>query len=464
MRSSLVRSSLDSTPRRNGNERGPLLEDQRHPLNGELIRWGHPAEGSPANPVKLLVFAHTPPPHHGQSYMVKLMLDRLGGDARERVKAGLPPGEIECYHVDARYSETLEDIGSFRFAKAWLVVRYCIEAIWCRIRYQVTTFYYVPAPGKRAALYRDWIVMLLCRPFFRDFIHHWHAVGLGDWLRREGSWFERWLTHRLLGHASLGIALAIPSMRDALWFTTQRVELVANGIPDPCPDFDQGIAARRKARLGIREKLLAGAIVANDDVLLDEAGKDADVFRVLYLAHGLREKGVFDALEAIAIAQRRSKEAKLGVRFHLTVAGEFPRDDERVEFETRIAKPDLVGVVEYAGFVAGDRKKQLLEQSDCLCFPTYYHAESFGLVVVEAMAAGMTVVTTRWRAIPELLPSEYPGLIPIRSPEAAADALERALLRDDSELLRRHFIVHFTEQQHVETLQRALLLTAAVPA
>ena len=34
--------------------------------------------------MKLLVFAHTPPPHHGQSYMVQLMLDGFGGDARRR--------------------------------------------------------------------------------------------------------------------------------------------------------------------------------------------------------------------------------------------------------------------------------------------------------------------------------------------------------------------------------------------
>ncbi len=34
--------------------------------------------------MKLLVFAHTPPPHHGQSYMVQLMLEGFGGDARRR--------------------------------------------------------------------------------------------------------------------------------------------------------------------------------------------------------------------------------------------------------------------------------------------------------------------------------------------------------------------------------------------
>jgi len=34
--------------------------------------------------MKLLVFAHTPPPHHGQSYMVQLMLEGFGGDARKK--------------------------------------------------------------------------------------------------------------------------------------------------------------------------------------------------------------------------------------------------------------------------------------------------------------------------------------------------------------------------------------------
>src|SRR4051812_14201384 len=119
--------------------------------------------------MKLLVFAHTPPPHHGQSYMVKLLLDGFGGDRRskagdrKREVDGARVSGIECYHVNCRYSETLEDVGSFRLGKMWLVLRYSVEAIWCRFRYGVRAFYYVPAPGKRAALYRDWVVMLLCR-------------------------------------------------------------------------------------------------------------------------------------------------------------------------------------------------------------------------------------------------------------------------------------------------------------
>ena len=119
--------------------------------------------------MKLLVFAHTPPPHHGQSYMVKLMLDGFGGDRRKPKPHGGSPNAfgIECYHVNARFSQSLEDIGEFQGAKIFLILLFCLQAVWCRFRYGVTNFYYVPAPGKRVALYRDWLVMLICRPFFK---------------------------------------------------------------------------------------------------------------------------------------------------------------------------------------------------------------------------------------------------------------------------------------------------------
>src|ERR1700722_12415646 len=76
--------------------------------------------------MKLLVFAHTPPPHHGQSYMVKLMLDGFGGDCRGGKRGGNNFG-IECYHVNARFSKSLEDIGEFHGWKMFLVFFYCLQ-------------------------------------------------------------------------------------------------------------------------------------------------------------------------------------------------------------------------------------------------------------------------------------------------------------------------------------------------
>ena len=39
---------------------------------------------------------------------------------------------------------------------------------------------------------------------------------------------------------------------------------------------------------------------------------------------------------------------------------------------------------EHVGFVGGNEKKAFFENADCLCFPTKYEAESFGLVAAEA--------------------------------------------------------------------------------
>jgi glycosyltransferase involved in cell wall biosynthesis len=380
------------------------------------------------------------------------MLDGLGCD-RRHAPPGAPPAEIECYHVNCRYSDTLEDIGSFRLEKMWLVLRYCLEAIWCRFRFGARSFYYVPAPGKRAALYRDWVVMLLCRPFFRDFIHHWHAVGLGDWLRSEGTWFERWFTRRLLGRGSLGIALAIPSMRDALWFRSRQVEIVPNGIPDPCPDFETSILPRRRARLLARRRSLDGIALTAEQ--REAAGGNAGVFSVLFLAHCMRAKGLFDALEAVALANARLKSSGHTLSLRLTVAGAFAEPEEEVEFRARVAQPDLAGCVEYVGFVGDEQKRVLLAAHDALCFPSYYHAESFGLVVIEAMAAGLAIVTTRWRALPDLLPPDYPGAVALRDPEAIARALIAALDRDDT-VLQAEFISRFTAAAHLAELHKVL--------
>jgi len=102
---------------------------------------------------------------HGQSSAVLLMLQKFGGDRRKRNSAtsGHAYG-IECYHVDARFSKDLEDIGEFRGAKLAMLVFYCLEAIWCRFRYGVDNFT-TCGPRQRVAIFRDWLVMFLCRRF-----------------------------------------------------------------------------------------------------------------------------------------------------------------------------------------------------------------------------------------------------------------------------------------------------------
>jgi glycosyltransferase involved in cell wall biosynthesis len=413
--------------------------------------------------MKLLVFAHTPPPHHGQSYMVQLLLAGFGGDQRQRRREPPPPGAadrgIACYHVNARLSRTLEDIGEFRGAKLFLLLAYCVEAIWCRFRHGVTNFYYIPAPGKKSALYRDWLVMLLCRPFFKKMIFHWHAAGLAKWLETAVQIRTRALTYTLLKHVDLSIVLSNYNRPDAEKLFPQRVRVVGNGIPDPCPDFAQAVLPRHRARFAARQKLLAGQSPGPAEC--EKAGGDPRQFNVLFLAHCTRGKGLFDTLDGVALANARLARAGSPLRVQLTVAGEFMDPRERDEFDRRLRQPDLQTAsgqpaVRYIGFVAGDAKRRAFAGSDCFCFPTHYYAESFGLVVLEAMAFGLPIIASRWRSIPELMPPDYPGLIPPRQPERIAAVLVTMTASGTGEPLREHFLRHFTIEQHLDALARAI--------
>jgi glycosyltransferase involved in cell wall biosynthesis len=402
--------------------------------------------------MKLLLFAHVPPPHHGQSYMVKLMLDGFGGDQRKRdAEAPTAPYDIECYHVDVRLSQRLEEIGDMRLGKIFLLFFYCLHAIWCRFRYGLDTFYYVPTPGKTSALYRDWLVMLMCRPFYKRLILHWHAAGLAKWLETCTQIRSRALTYRLMKDVDLSIVLSRYNRADAEKLFPKRIEVVSNGIPDPCRDFESGVLPRRKARLEARRRLLAGeALPAQEQT---EAG-NPQIVRVLYLAHCTREKGAFDAMAGVALANKKLAAQHSPVSLRLTVTGTFVAPDDKMEFEKLMKDAAIAKCVEYAGFVAGPQKEQLLREADIFCFPTFYANENQPVNLIEAMAFGLPIVTTRWRSLPELFPAGYAGLVDVRSPEQIADGLVESLT-EDGENLRGVFLKNFTLESYLSGLANA---------
>ncbi|MGD0258570.1 MAG: glycosyltransferase family 4 protein [Verrucomicrobiota bacterium] len=411
--------------------------------------------------MKLLVFAHTPPPHHGQSYMVQLMLAGFGGDCRRRAgrvaSGGLAvPFGIKCYHVNARLSRKLEDIGDLRLSKLVLLLGYCLQAIWCRFRYGVQNFYYIPAPGKRSALYRDWLVMLICRSFFKRVILHWHAAGLAKWLELVVTMRSRSLTYRLMKQVDLSIVLSKYNRADAEKLFSRQVRVVSNGIPDPCPRFVQEVLPRRKARFAARRKLLSGETLEAAEALA--AGGGPQLIQVLYLAHCTREKGVFDTLAAVALANQRLRQRQAPVSLRLLVAGGFVRAEEKAEFERMLAQPGLADMVQYLGFVSGDQKNQLLREADLFCFPTYYENENQPVNLIEAMAFGLPILTTRWRSLPELFPANYPGLVNIRSPEQIADRLVALMMVETGEGFRDIFLRNFTLEQYLSGLAEAFTL------
>jgi glycosyltransferase involved in cell wall biosynthesis len=393
---------------------------------------------------KILVFAHVPPPHHGQSAMVKLMLEGL--------RSGVY-GDYEVHHVDARFSDTMEEIGGQGGGKVVRAVRFATQAIRARWVDGVETFYYVPAPPKGSAMVRDWIVMALCRPFFPEVILHWHAVGLGEWTmnaQKSGGLKDRlaaWLNRKMLGNHYRSWVLTEWGKADVSVFNPRDVRVVPNGIPDPCPDFETSLLGTRKKQAEVFRRALKNEETAE--------------FRVCFLGHCTAEKGLWDAMRAVAIAVDRLRTSHPQIRISLRVAGEFPAASDRATFEELSGELQREfrlkeSWVEHHGFVGGPAKRQFLESADCLCFPTRYAAESFGLVAAEALAFGIPAVTSDWRMLPELMGKVGLPVARVGDPESLAEGIIAAIGRDDPAALRASFIEHFTADAHLRQVAASL--------
>ncbi len=137
----------------------------------------------------------------------------------------------------------------------------------------------------------------------------------------------------------------------------------------------------------------------------------------------------------------------------------YPAEQE--EFNARIAAADLQWaggpLVRYHGFVAAEGKDRLFRECDCFLFPTYYLAEGAPVALLEAMAYGVEVVTTRWRALPELLPPGHPWLAEPQAPAQLAEQICALVGCPPNRLLRPHFLANYTEARWLERVRAALL-------
>jgi glycosyltransferase involved in cell wall biosynthesis/O-antigen/teichoic acid export membrane protein len=159
--------------------------------------------------------------------------------------------------------------------------------------------------------------------------------------------------------------------------------------------------------------------------------------RAARLPHGVLRIGVIGRInrmkgQAVLIdaAERLHGDARLPA-FELVIAGDAPPGQPQWQqrLQERVASSPLAPRTQLAGFVAD--VPALLATLDILVVPSTA-PESFGLVALEAMAAGVPVVASRIGGLPEVLGegAEAAGLlVPPGDARALAQALH-GLLRD----------------------------------
>lgn len=135
---------------------------------------------------------------------------------------------------------------------------------------------------------------------------------------------------------------------------------------------------------------------------------------ILCVARMYPRKRVGDLLEAAALLRPRIPGARV------RIVGKGPEWEDAVRLHAKLGLGETVTLL---GDVSRERLAEEYVSADIFCLPSVQ--ESFGIVFLEAMAAGLPVVACRAAAIPEVVEDGVTGLLaPPRDPAGLARALE----------------------------------------
>jgi len=302
--------------------------------------------------VSVLVVGQTPPPIHGQSLMIKMLLD------------GEPPG-VELYHVRMAFSDDINQVGRFRLGKMAHLVVVIFSVIYYRFRYSIRILYYPPAGPNLVPLLRDIVILLATRWLFAKTIFHFHACGVTDFISRL-PFPLKWLARFAMSQPSAAIQLSEHTASDPKYLAARRIYTIPNAAHDESKSMN---CVRRRREEG-------------------------ESLKVLYVGTVCEGKGVLVLIDALADAIRA------GNKLHVDIVGSFQPTEFREQVERQIETAGVKDFVHLWGQQTGKDKWQRFENADVFCFPTHYQSEGFPCVLVEAMCFSLPVISTRWRGIP----------------------------------------------------------------
>jgi len=143
---------------------------------------------------------------------------------------------------------------------------------------------------------------------------------------------------------------------------------------------------------------------------------------LLFISRLIPTKGLLDAVRACSVLHQR------GRSFVLCCVGDGPA---RGEAEAEVARLALRDHVRFYGYLPEPEAAAFYRHSEALVFPTH-HDEGLPMVLLNALAAGLPIVTTRTRgAIDYLVEPDNCLWVEPHDPEQLADRLD-ALLADDA--------------------------------
>jgi glycosyltransferase involved in cell wall biosynthesis len=243
--------------------------------------------------------------------------------------------------------------------------------------------------GSNASLYRESTYILLARSFKKKVVAHFHAGDIDEYFDLQPITGRRYI-RKALNACEHFIAVSEASARKLRRYVPKAsIKVIRNAIDTSLFSNSNRLPFRR-------------------------AGEPVNI---LFVGAMGKLKGERDLLRAMAVLKSE------GVAFTATFLGFGHREAE--DYAGRLGVLDLI---EHIGPVSTESRHTYYERADIFVLPSY--AEAMPMSVIEAMAAGLPIITTPVGGTPEIITDRQNGLfIECGDVNALADRL-RLLIED----------------------------------
>jgi glycosyltransferase involved in cell wall biosynthesis len=315
-----------------------------------------------------------PPPVHGSNLVNQFITEN------ELFKE-----KYELKVFPLHYASSNEDIGKRPLIKMLKGIKYYIRFFLLDFRPDI--IYFMPAV-LGLPFYRDFVFSIMLKMRARKLILHLHVKGI----KAESRNILQRIMYRYFFKGTFIIHLSRSLLGDLEDFIeyASKTFVLPNGL-----DVGPGSGVHKSRERG------------------------QECVNLLFLSNLLQDKGPLLLLDAVGILK------DCDVNFMLHIVGDTSPEISRVGLEAEIAARGLDENVLFHGPKYGHEKNNILAQADIFVFPTRYKRECFPLVLLEAMAYGLPIVSTNEGGISEIVDDNVTGfIVEERTPVSLADKLE----------------------------------------